>query len=143
MAGMLENYPLVLRQQVIWGDMDAFGHVNNIVYFRYFEDARMAYFDKTGVSALKEQRNIGPILASAQCDFRRPLAYPDSISIGARAVIAGPRKINVEYAVYSDQLESIAAEGSSLIIFYDYNQACSCEIPEHIAAGISGFSGGA
>ena len=43
-----KEYPLVLSEDVIWGDMDAYGHVNNKVYFRYFEDARIAYFDRIG-----------------------------------------------------------------------------------------------
>ncbi len=142
MAAPLKGYPLVLQQPVIWGDMDAFGHVNNTVYLRYFEDARMAYFDKTGVSAYMHERQIGPILAAVNCDFRKPLTYPDSIFIGARATIAGPKKINVEYAVYSEQFGAIAAEGSSLVIFYDYERDCSCEIPESIAAEIAAFGTG-
>lgn len=44
-----EQYPIVLSQDLIWGDMDAFEHVNNTVYFRYFEDARLAYFEKLGM----------------------------------------------------------------------------------------------
>ena len=49
MKQLKQEYPVVLSQDIIWGDMDAFGHVNNTVYFRYFEDARIAYFDQIGV----------------------------------------------------------------------------------------------
>ena len=45
MKQLKKEYPVVLNQDIIWGDMDAFGHINNTVYFRYFEDARIAYFD--------------------------------------------------------------------------------------------------
>ena len=75
----IEEYAVIVKQDVIWGDMDAFSHVNNTVYFRYFEDARMAFFEKTGVIAHMDSTNIGPILASTQCQFRAPLSYPDHI----------------------------------------------------------------
>jgi acyl-CoA thioester hydrolase len=137
MADSLDDYPLVLRQDVIWGDMDAFGHVNNTVYFRYFEDARMAYFDRTGVSHYREKNLVGPILASTRCDFRRPLSYPEQISIAARALVTGPRKIEFQYAIYSDDSGVLVAEGDSLVVFYDYREHASCEIPDAIVAALA------
>jgi len=63
MIQLNKEYPVVLSQDVVWGDMDAFGYVNNTEYFRHFEDARIAYFDRIGVHEHKEQSGIGPILA--------------------------------------------------------------------------------
>jgi acyl-CoA thioester hydrolase len=131
---------LVLYQDVIWGDADAFGHINNTVYFRYFEDARMAYFVKTGMLKIKETLNLGPILATTQCDFKLPLTYPDRIHIGCNATITGPKKVLMEYTVYSEQFSGIAATGSSLVIFYDYNNSCSCDIPEQVSTAIKSHS---
>jgi acyl-CoA thioester hydrolase len=86
--------------------MDAFGHVNNTVYFRYFEDARIAYFDKIGVH------------------------------IAGRSTILGPKKLNMHYLVYSERFDAIAAEGEGLLVYYDYANGNSCEIPEVIVAAI-------
>lgn len=80
---LLEAYPAVVDIPVAWGEMDAYGHVNNAVYFRWFESARMAYFDPLGVHEIKQLSGIGPILASTSCRFRIPLTYPDQVSIGA------------------------------------------------------------
>ena len=66
MKQLKKEYPVVLNQDIIWGDMDAFGHINNSVYFRYFEDARIAYFDQIGVHEHKKQFGVGPILATTQ-----------------------------------------------------------------------------
>ena len=77
MSQLKNDYPIVLQQDVIWGDMDAFGHVNNTVYFRYFEDARIAYFDEIGINDFKEKSQLGPILATTHCNFKCPLEYPD------------------------------------------------------------------
>jgi acyl-CoA thioester hydrolase len=130
------EYPIVLQQDVIWGDMDAFGHVNNTVYFRYFEDARIAYFDKIGVHEIKEEYKIGPILATTHADFKLPLEYPDRVHIAGRSTILGPRKFNMHYLVYSEQFDAIAAEGEGLLVYYDYANGTSCEIPEVIASAI-------
>ncbi len=136
MGPLEERYPVVLSQSVIWGDMDAFGHVNNTVYFRYFEDARIAYFDRVGVPEHKVDSNVGPILAATNCNFKLPLQYPDRIHIAARSTILSAKKINMEYAVYSENYSGTAAQGEGLIIYYDYAGARSCEIPAKIIGAI-------
>jgi len=136
MPTSLDNYPVVLSQDLIWRDMDAYQHVNNAVYFRYFEDARMAYFGKIGAVAHKDRTGIGPILASTKCDFRAPLTYPDRIGIGASVGDIQAKKITMNYIVYSQSLERVAAEGSGLIVYYDYGSSKSCEIPAEILSAI-------
>jgi len=132
MNPLLEQYSVVLSQEVIWGDMDAFDHVNNTVYFRYFEDARIAYFDKLGVREYKDKTNVGPILANTDCNFKLPLKYPDNIYIGGRSTILSPKKFKMDYVVFSKSLDSIVAEGQGLLVYYDYNAGKSCQIPEQI-----------
>ena len=129
------HYPVILVQDVIWGDMDAFGHVNNTVYFRYFEDARWEFFNMFGVNEYKAKHNVGPILAATNCNFKLPLTFPDRVHIGARYEILSPKKMNMEYAVYSEAHGEIAAEGESLLVYYNYDQGRSCEIPDEIVAG--------
>src|SRR2546428_12744196 len=81
---LLAAFPVVVELPVIWGEMDSYRHVNNVVYFRYFENARLEYFRRLGWFELEKETGIGPILAATQARFRRPLTYPDTISIGAR-----------------------------------------------------------
>jgi len=131
-----EEYSVVLIQDVIWGDLDAFGHVNNTVYLRYFEDVRIAYFERLGMLLLKEQTQRGPILANVSCDFKLPVGYPDRIHIGGRASVTGPKKILMEFCVYSEQFDAIAAKGSGLVIYFNYADQCSCDIPEQIASAV-------
>lgn len=136
MKQLKKEYPVVLSQDIIWGDMDAFGHINNTVYFRYFEDARIAYFDQIGVHEQKKQFGVGPILATAQCNFRLPLDYPDRINIATRASILSPKKFNMEFVVFSERHGAITAEGDGLIVYYDYANGKSCEIPNAIVTAI-------
>ena len=137
MKQLEDDYPVVLSQDVIWGDMDAFGHINNTVYFRYFEDARIAYFDKIGVHQHKEEMQLGPILATTHCDFRLPLAYPDRVQIVARSRILSAKKFNMYYAVYSERFGGMAAEGEGLLVYYDYAVGKSCEIPGAVVSAIN------
>ena len=83
----LAKYPVIVRQPVVWGDMDYYRHVNNVVYFRYFENARLEYFRRIGWFEFEEKTGIGPILAATTARFRRPLTYPDDIAIGARVIV--------------------------------------------------------
>ena len=100
---------MVIETPVAWGEMDSLQHVNNIVYFRYFESARMAYFDKLRFWDYMAETGIGPILASTQCKFRIPLAYPDTISAGARVVKVEKDRFLMEYVIFSHEHQRAAA----------------------------------
>lgn len=132
MSDVLPDYPVVITQNVIWGEMDAFQHVNNTVYFRYFENARLEYFQRTGFMDLDEAGGIGPILASTSCRFRIPLTYPDTIHIGARVSEMGEDRFTMQYAVYSEQHGKIAAEGEGLVVCLDYRSHKKVAIPAAI-----------
>jgi len=127
---------VILSQDIAWGDMDAFGHVNNTVYFRYFEDARIEYFKRVGIHELRQPSGVGPILANARCDFRIPLDFPDRIHIGTRSRVLSAKKFSMEFAVFSERYGAIAAEGDGLIVYYDYAAGKSCAIPAAIVASI-------
>src|SRR5467141_3395784 len=94
---LLAGYPVIVEQAVVWGDMDAYQHVNNVVYFRYFENARLEYFRRMGWFEYEEQTGIGPILSATQARFRKALTYPDTISIGARMSEIGTDRCTMEY----------------------------------------------
>jgi acyl-CoA thioester hydrolase len=137
MDDLTSKYPIVLSQDVIWRDLDAFDHVNNAVYFRYFEDARIAYFSQTRILAHKQATNQGPILASTKCDFRAPLSYPDRIQIATTAEDVQGKRFTMKYFVFSEKVGGLAAEGEGLIVYYDYAAAKSCLVPDTIVAAIN------
>ena len=85
----LTDYPVVISWPVQWGDQDLFGHVNNTVYFRWYESSRIAYLDRIGVSDMMERERVGPILAAICCNYRRQLNFPDTVEIGSRITRIG------------------------------------------------------
>lgn len=133
---LLAGWPVVIDIPVAWGEMDAFGHVNNVVYFRYFESARIAYFETVGYTDLMRASGLGPILADTRCRFRAPLHYPDQLAAGARIATLGPDRFEMEYSVASERLGRIAAEGGGLIVSYDYNAGARVTLPAPVRAAI-------
>jgi acyl-CoA thioester hydrolase len=138
---LLQEYPIVLTLPILWGNQDAFGHVNNVVYFRWCESARVAYLNDTGLQALMSQANLGPILASITCDFLRQLNFPDTVRIGARITRIGTKSVSMEHAIYSDALQAIAATANSVIVLFDYAQQKSCVIPPNVREKITAIEG--
>ncbi len=127
-----KQYSFNVERHVEWADMDAFQHVNNTMYFRYFEKVRFDYFEANGLASSVEIEKIGPILASTQCRFKLPLTYPDTIVIGTYITDLEADRFLMKYAVYSLGHERVAAEGDGLIVCYDYDKGEKAPIPEAI-----------
>ena len=138
---ILSNYPVVVETPVAWGEMDAFGHINNIVYFRYFETARIAYFEKLDMPEFTGRDPVGPILAQTSCRFRAPLSYPDRVSIGARVVSTGEDRFVMSYAVFSHRLKKIAADGEGVVVCFDYRQSRKAPVPPKLRQRIEEIEG--
>ncbi|WP_426416579.1 acyl-CoA thioesterase [Aestuariirhabdus sp. LZHN29] len=132
MGSTSEQFPVEIEQNVVWGDMDAFQHVNNRVYFRYFEDARMAYFERAGVMETMASSGKGPILGSTQCKYRAPLTYPDSIRISTRIESISADRFVMRYRVWSEELDCVAAEGEGTIVYFDYQAGGKCSLPQSV-----------
>jgi len=129
MNELLKGYPVVIETPIAWGEMDAFQHVNNVVYFRYFENARIVYFNKLQVMSLKEKTGIGPIMASQQCKYKMQLLYPETISVGARIIDMQETQFTMQYAIVGHSAKRVAAEGECLIVYFDYNRNKRAPIP--------------
>lgn len=132
-----EEYPIHVDIPVAWGEMDAFQHVNNIVYFRYFETARIACFERVGYTQLANESGQGPILASTDCRFRIPLTYPDTVTSGTYIGEIGETDFVMHYAVLSHSHSQVAAVGSGRVVSFDYRAARKTPLPEGIREQLS------
>jgi acyl-CoA thioester hydrolase len=130
------EFPVVVEWPVAWAEMDYFRHVNHARYFTYFESARIQYLDRIGFRELAEARQVGPILASTQARYRRPVVYPDTVVIGARATEVGDDRFTHEYRLVSRALGDVAAEGGALLVSYDYAAGRKTPLPDAVRAAI-------
>lgn len=128
----LASFPVLMDLSIRWGDMDAFNHVNNVTYLRYFECARIAYFEALDIEEYASLSGIGPILGYTTCKFIFPLTYPDTLSVGARTVKIEVDRYHQEYVVYSPRHDRIAAKGTGVIVNYDYDKGEKAALPECI-----------
>ena len=138
---LLAGYSVVIALPVQWGDQDALEHVNNVVYFRWFESARIAYFRRIGLMDKWDARQLGPILASSSCDYRRSIVFPDTVRVGIRATRIGRSSIGLEERIISEQQKALAAEGTSTVVYYDYAAGRPHPVPNELRRAIEGLEG--
>ena len=100
-----------------WGDMDAYRHVNNTVYFRYMEQTRISWIDTWGRTGNATDEE-GPVIATASCQFRRPLKYPGSIEIRLYAGKIGRSSLPTYYEIRrTDDPDTVYATGDALFVW--------------------------
>jgi len=136
-----ESFPVIVDIPVAWGDMDAFRHVNNVTYFRYFESARVSYFDRLKLMEGIIETGAGAILASTECNYRIPLTYPDTVSVGAKIVEIGDDRFVMRHAAFSHNHNKIAAEGTAILVSYSYSENKKIMVPEDLRRRISEIEG--
>lgn len=129
----LQHYPVIYEQKVAWGDMDLFGHVNNVIYYRYIESARIEYFNKLHIF----DYDVNTVVASNQCKYIKPVVYPDTLSIGAKVVEVRNSALRMEYALYSHAQNEVVALSEAVIVFVDPVEMKKTLIPEVIKSALS------
>lgn len=118
---MVEDFPVVTDVVVRWGDMDNLGHVNHLLYLRYFEIARIEYLLKLGLAPPgPDWRESGVILKSVSCRFKAAVTFPDTVSVGARIIDLGDDHATMEHIAVSQRLGKVAAIGNAVLVAYDY-----------------------
>jgi acyl-CoA thioester hydrolase len=137
----LAGQPVVVTLPIQWGDQDAFGHVNGVVYFRWFETARIEYLNRGGLGHLMSQEGMGPILAAIKCDYRRQLKYPDTILVSASISEIGRSSMKMRHLIYSQAQQAIAAEGESTVVMFDYANQRPTRVPDDVRQQIEQLEG--
>jgi len=136
----LAAYPLSVDIEVAWGDMDAFQHVNNTVYLRFFETARIALFQASGLMEPMQQLGMGPILGQVSCTFKFPLTFPDRVRVGALASDLQENRFVVRHTVWSLKHERLAAFGHGRIVMIDYRKGGKVPLPPELRLALAKFA---
>jgi acyl-CoA thioester hydrolase len=112
-----------------WGDMDALGHVNNALYFKYFEEARIAFLEALYQGKPFDTQGEGPILATISCQFKKTLHYPQAFWIGLGLNHLGGKSMTLTYTLVLSEDESLVATGDSVLVWMDYQSGLTKAIP--------------
>ncbi|PJG42638.1 thioesterase [Acinetobacter tandoii] len=125
---LFSEYPIVHEQNVAWGDMDAFGHVNNVMYYRYIESARINYFDALNIF----EQKVLTVVASNQCKYLRPVFYPDQLKIAVRVDELRNSAMRMTYQLFSTAQNELVATAEAVIVCVDQENMQKAAIPEDI-----------
>jgi acyl-CoA thioester hydrolase len=120
----------VSRIPIRWGDMDAMGHVNNTVYFRYMEQARIAWFESL-VPQAEAWSGMSIVIVNASCNFRKPINYPGTVEVKVFAGAPGGSSCPTFYELAVEN--ELYADGAATVVFLDAAQK-PLRIPERIRA---------
>ena len=121
----------VERLRILWGDMDALGHVNNTMYFRYMEQARIGLFEAL-VPREKRWTEIGMVIVNATCEFRRALTYPADLEVSVSIEPPGGSSLKTLYEIRVAGDAKPYAEGTAVVVFIDPKRQKPVRIPEEI-----------
>jgi acyl-CoA thioester hydrolase len=140
MTPRLDDYPVTVAVSVQWGDMDALGHVNNARYFTWFESARIALFERVGLSSVGTP-TVGPILAHTRCDFLAPVTYPAELVAGSRIDRLGNSSFTMGYGVaHAASPGELVARGEGVVVLIDYTSGAKVPIPEDLRERLGAFA---
>ena len=132
---VLAHLVVSLEVPVAWGEQDLFGHVNNIVYFRYFESVRMHYLERIGVLRSHRDSGRGVILASTTCDFKKPVTWPKRLTVRTGTTTVGNTSFAMDYLITDEQGDAVAT-GTSVQVMYDYNLPGKIRVTDEVRAAI-------
>jgi acyl-CoA thioester hydrolase len=114
---------------VRWGDMDAMGHVNNTVYFRYMEQTRISWFEAL-LPRGEAWGTTGIVIVNASCNFKKPINYPGTVEVKMYAEAPGGSSLGTFYELLLEN--QIYADGAAKVVFIDMEKQKAMRIPENI-----------
>ncbi|RMG87415.1 MAG: thioesterase [Bacteroidetes bacterium] len=138
----LSKYKVIERYPVHWGDMDSANHVNNLIYLRWAESGRIAYFQKIKMDTSFGGDETGPILGWQDCKYIFPVTFPDTVVVGVRVAEILDDRFMMECAVFSEKHQRIAALSKQSIIPYNYAKLKKVPLPEAWVAAIQKIESG-
>jgi len=127
-----------LTQTLRWGDMDAYGHANNTVYFRFFEEARVNWLRSMDFNV--EGNNTGPVIVTTGCTFLRELSYPATVTVDVYVGKAGNSSLDTLYTLSDESGEIKYAEGYAKVVWFDHKTRSSTPLPAELRALVEEYA---
>ncbi|WP_435101657.1 acyl-CoA thioesterase [Arhodomonas sp. AD133] len=121
---------------VRWADMDALGHVNNTVYFRYFEQARIEWLAEIGAgSSVGHGSDTGPVIVNAYCEFMRSITYPARLRVRMLGGAPGRSSFETHYEIVdADRPDVTYSVGTARMVWVDHGAGKSVPVPDDVRA---------
>ncbi len=125
------KFPVELKLRIDWSELDYFAHVNNVSFFKYIQASRVHYWDTIGLTKSHRETNIGPMLASCKCDFKKPLLFPGEAIIHSRVDFIKNTSFSICHRILNNKGE-IAAEAQDVMVMFDFNRNEKVPFPKDL-----------
>ncbi|MBI4985003.1 MAG: acyl-CoA thioesterase [Rhodocyclales bacterium] len=135
----MEHFRKLVHRNVMpirWGDMDALGHVNNTIYFRYMEQTRVEWIEQLGYP-VGVQQDEAVVIVNASCTFLLPLTYPGEVECRMYVGQPGRSSIPSFYELRKVGEDVLYAEGAAKIVWMAPATGKSMPLPPRILQSIA------
>lgn len=140
MDNFLKTYPIHSEIKVAWGEMDALQHVNNVAYFRYFETARLDFFNQFNLLDELEKTAIGPVISENNARYKRPVTYPDTLLVGVSISDIKADRFMLHYTVMSQAQQAITTVGSSQVVMFNFKTGKKAPLSNELLAILNRYT---
>jgi acyl-CoA thioester hydrolase len=139
-AFMTNDYHTELNLRIDWAELDLFGHVNNVAFFRYVQAARVNYCEKIGLTSMMDNTKLSFMVASSQCQFKKPLLYPGEITVLTKVDWIKNSSLQLSYLIKNNK-DELVAEASDVIVVFDHFQKTKVLISAELRKVIESVEG--
>jgi acyl-CoA thioester hydrolase len=115
------TFPLSLELRIDWSELDLFGHVNNVMFFKYIQAARVNYWETIGINKNFRTDKIGPLLVSTSCQFKKQLLYPGNVVVKTGINFIKNTSFGIHHRIF-DKHGDVVAEAEDVIVMFDFNK---------------------
>jgi len=133
-----QDYPRLLTIPTRWMDNDIYGHVNNVVYYSYFDTVVNEYLIREGGLDIHHGSVIG-IVVESRCHFFAPLAFPETVTAGLRAAHLGNSSVRYEIGLFGERRPTVSAAGEFVHVFVERASNTPVSIPAPIRQALEGI----
>ncbi|MBH0019697.1 acyl-CoA thioesterase [Pseudoalteromonas sp. SWXJ133] len=135
-----DQHPIHTDITVAWADMDALQHVNNVVYLRYFEIARIDFLNKINLFDTISPNGVGPVISENNIRYKRPVTFPDTLTVGVTISDIKTDRFNMNYTVYSHAQNAITTTGTSKVVMFNFETGQKALIAEPLLSALVSYS---
>lgn len=135
-----ENVGSNLKIRIDWSELDYFGHVNNVMFFKYIQASRVNYWQLIGLRQHHLEEKQGPMLASCQCDFKKPLFFPGEVEVFCRTVALGNSSFSFEHQLFNHKNE-LCAVARDVMVMFDFQENRKMAVPLWLRTKIENLEG--
>lgn len=136
----LSDYPYQVQIASRWQDNDQYGHINNVVYYGFFDTAVNKFLIEQAKLDVQNS-DVVAYVASSQCQYMSPASYPEDIWVGLRAVKMGRSSVTYGLSIYAGKEQRRVAHGQFVHVFVERKSGRAISIPDSVREALNGIEG--